>query len=183
MTRGGRLSTMAANHASTAAGSFQPTRLQGTLTALANGELANAPTRRKLVRIVRLAADTFEDCFAAATVRGHDGEVCTNHAAYHLDQAQYRSGTGPGPLAMQSRRAVRVDSITSCSWTEFRRAAAENRIASSLSLPLVHDGVAIGVLNLYSPQAGAFASCEAAAAILATAAARLLGATGPRPRR
>jgi GAF domain-containing protein len=86
-------------------------------------------------------------------------------------------------VALQSGRPVRVDAIAACAWTEFRRAAAENRIASSLSLPLLFDDVAIGVLNLYSGRPGAFAGREAAAAAFAAAAANLLGATGPRPRR
>lgn len=172
-----------AHHTSPEAGPPEAPRLRGSLATLASGELTNAPTRSKLLRIVRLAAETFDDCLAAATVEGHDGEVCTNHAAYDLDQAQHRSGAGPSTVALQSGRPVRVDAIAACAWTEFRRAAAENRIASSLSLPLLFDDVAIGVLNLYSGRPGAFAGREAAAAAFAAAAANLLGATGPRPRR
>ena len=163
-----------------------PARLRAALDALTSGDLANAPIRRKLLRIVTLAAETFVDCYAAAMVSGHDGEVCTNHAAYRLDQAQYRSGAGPAAVAMASGQAVRVDAIAGCPWTHLRRAAAENRIASSLSLPLICAGAPIGVLSLYSGQAGAFAGCETAGAEFAAAASTLLGpagpATWPRPR-
>jgi GAF domain-containing protein len=149
-------------------------RLQKSLRTLSSGELVHSTTRKKLLRVVALAAKTFEGCAAAATVDDHPGEVCTSSAAYHLDRAQYRSGAGPGTQAAKSLRAVRVDAIDRCTWIEYRRTAAENRIASSLSIPLICDDVAIGVLNLYSCQAGAFVGCEHDAAAFAAAAAVLL---------
>lgn len=155
-------------------GALDQARLRKSLAVLTSGDLMRSTTRKKLLRVVTLASETFSDCFAAATAVGHEGEVCTNSAAYHLDRAQYRSGDGPGAQAAASLRAVRVDVIDRCASSEFRRAAAENRITSSLSLPLIRDDVAIGVLNLYSRQPGAFVGCEAGAAAFAAAAAVLL---------
>ena len=149
-------------------------RLRHSMAVLVNGELSNSTTRKKLLRVVTLATETFRGCYAAVTVQYHEGEVCTNSAAYHLDQAQYRSGKGPSAAAVASLQAVRVDAIATCPWQEFRRAAAEQRIASSLSIPLIADGTAIGVLNLYAREAGAFAGCEDAAAAFAAASAVLL---------
>jgi GAF domain-containing protein len=158
-------------------GTLDPLRLRRSLAVLVNGDLMHSPTRRKLLRVVTLAAETFPGCFAAATAKDHDGEVCTNSVAYHLDRAQFRSG-GPCAEAMASRRAVRVDVIEQCPWRDFRRAATENSVASSLSIPLLSSNVAIGVLNLYSRETNAFVGCEAGATAFAQAAAILL-AGGP----
>ena len=155
-------------------GTLDPVRLTRSLAVLGDGDLMHSTTRRKLLRVVTLAAETFPGCYAAATAKDHDGEVCTNSAAYHLDQAQFRSGSGPGAEAMASRRVVRVDVIERCSWHDFRRAAAENSVASSLSIPLLSSDVAIGVLNLYSPETNGFIGCEAGAMAFAQAAAILL---------
>jgi GAF domain-containing protein len=157
---------------------LDPVQLRRSLALLANGDLKHSTTRKRLLRVVTLAAETFPGCYAAVTAKDHDGEVCTNTAAYHLDQAQFRSGSGPCAEAMASLRAVRVDAIERCPWRDFRRAAAENRIASSLSIPLLASDVAIGVLNLYSRETNGFVGCEAGAAAFAHAAAILL-AGGP----
>jgi GAF domain-containing protein len=155
-------------------GTLDPVRLRQSLAVLVDGDLMHSTTRRKLLRVVTLAAETFPGCYAAATAKDHDGEVCTNSAAYHLDQAQFRSGSGPCAEAMASLRAVRVDVIEQCPWRDFRRAAAENRIGSSLSIPLLCSGAAIGVLNLYSRETNGFVGCEAGARAFAQAAAILL---------
>lgn len=157
---------------------LDPVQLRRSLAVLVNGDLMHSTTRKKLLRVVTLAAETFPGCYAAATAKDHDGEVCTNSAAYHLDQAQFRAGSGPCAEAMASLRAVRVDAIERCPWRDFRRAAAENRIASSLSIPLLSNDIAIGVLNLYSRETNGFDGCEAGAAAFAQAAATLL-AGGP----
>lgn len=164
--------------AGTVPGTLDPVRLRRSLAVLVDGDLMHSTTRRKLLRVVALAAETFPGCYAAATAKDHDGEVCTNGAAYHLDQAQFRSGSGPCADAMASLRAVRVDVIEQCPWRDFRRAAAENRVASSLSVPFLSSNIAIGVLNLYSRETNGFIGCEAGATAFAHAAAILL-AGGP----
>jgi GAF domain-containing protein len=159
-------------------GALDPVRLRRSLAVLVDGDLLHSTTRKKLLRVVTLAAATFPGCYAALTAKDHDGEVCTNGAAYQVDQAQFRSGSGPCAEAMASRRAIRVDIIEQCPWRDFRRAAAENGVASSLSIPLLSSNVAIGVLNLYSRETNGFVGCEAGATAFAQAAATLL-AGGP----
>ena len=87
-------------------------------------------------------------------------------------------GSGPCAEAMVSLRAVKVDVIEQCPWRDFRRAAAENGVASSLSIPLLSSKVAIGLLNLYSRETNGFVGCEAGATAFGQAAAILL-AGGP----
>jgi GAF domain-containing protein len=145
--------------------------LNRNLAVLADPDVARWTTLKKLLRVVALAAETFGGCHVSVTVRGHQGEVCTNGAAYLLDYAQHQARSGPCVEAAALRRAVRVDTIETCPWREYRRAGAEHHIASSLSVPLVSGERVIGMLNLYSGRPHAFADCEASACEFAAAVA------------
>lgn len=157
-----------------------PDQLSRSLAVLAEASFDRWPTRRKLLRIVELAKALIGSCDAASVSltgrRGQDGEVCTEEAAYRLDRAQHGPGGGPCRDAVRSLRIFNVDAIAKApAWPEFRQAAAENGIESSLSVPLTIGDVAIGVLNLYSRRVGGFEGCERSAAALAAGAAAAVG--------
>jgi GAF domain-containing protein len=159
-------------------GPLDPFHLDRNLALLADPDVTRWSTLKKLLRVVALAAETFGGCDVTVTLRGHQGEVCTNGAAYLLDYAQHQAGSGPCIEAAALRRAVRVDAIETCPWREYRGAAAEHQIASSLSIPLVHAERVIGMLSLYSGRTHAFAHCEASACQFAAAVAATLAPYG-----
>lgn len=151
-----------------------PDQLARSLAILADPAVARWTTRKKLLRVVELAAGTIGRCDSAGVALigtlGSDGEVCTDEAAYRLDRAQDHPGGGPCHDAVSSLQIFNVGSIARApAWPEFRRAAAANGIRSSLSIPLTIRGVAIGRLNLYSDRVGGFEGCERSAAVFAAA--------------
>jgi GAF domain-containing protein len=79
-------------------------------------------------------------------------------AALPLDNAQYEADDGPCLTAYRTGEIVRVERIRDVTqrWPTFSAAAAEARIVSSLSLPLIVKSEIVGALNLYSSQALTF---------------------------
>jgi GAF domain-containing protein len=157
-----------------------PDQLARSLAMLADPAVARWSTRKKLLRVVELAIGTIGFCDAAGVAligrRGMDGEVCTDEAAYRLDRAQFERGGGPCLDAVTSLQIFNVDEIARApAWPAFRRAAAENGIRSSLSVPLTIGGFAIGRLNLYSRRLDGFEGCERSAATFAAGVAAALG--------
>jgi GAF domain-containing protein len=153
-----------------------PDQLARSLAILADPAVIRWSTRKKLLRVVELATRTIGGCDSAGVTLlgrlGLDGEVCTNVAAYRLDRAQSEAGGGPCHDAVSSLQIFNVDSIARApTWPEFRQAAAENGIQSSLSVPLIVRGVAIGRLNLYSERLNGFDGCEELASAFAAAVA------------
>jgi GAF domain-containing protein len=158
-----------------------PDQLARSLAILAEPEVATWTTRKKLLRAVQLARVTIGRCDAAGVALigrlGLDGEVCTSAAAYRLDEAQREAGGGPCFDALTSLQIFNVESIANaCAWPEFRQAAAEHGMRSSLSIPLTIWGVALGRLNLYSKSVNGFEGCERQGA---TFAAGLAAAVAP----
>ena len=84
--------------------------------------------------------------------------ACTDDTARALDDAQYRAGTGPCLAAAREVRMINLERTTTADeWPEFAAAAAQQQVASSLSVPLVLPGDATyGGLNLYGSVVGAF---------------------------
>ncbi|MDT5094364.1 MAG: hypothetical protein QOH60_3727 [Mycobacterium sp.] len=86
----------------------------------------------------------------------------TDELALELDHQQYASGRGPCLEAAWERTPVRgVISADHQRWPEFAAAAKEVGIRTSLSVPLLIDGVdddqeMVGSLNIYSYTASAF---------------------------
>lgn len=162
-----------------------PDQLARSLAILADPQVARWTTRTKLLRAVQLALVTIGRCDAAGVALigrlGLDGEVCTSAAAYRLDQAQQQVGGGPCYDAVASLQIFNVESIANASaWPEFRRAAAEHGMRSSLSVPLTIRGVAIGRLNLYSKSVNGFEGCERLAATFAAGVAATVAPPGER---
>jgi len=93
------------------------------------------------------------------TVTGKPRTVahCGDHALV-LDDAQYSDGTGPCLVAARDDSFVYVERIADrlSAWPSFVRAAEEIGIRSSLSMPLIVDGVSVGAMNMYGSKEAAF---------------------------
>jgi GAF domain-containing protein len=84
--------------------------------------------------------------------------VFTDELAPEIDQAQYDSGEGPCVEAFASGEIRAIESTRADGpWPEFRRAAADNGIGSTLSFPMMVNKQPVGAMNLYSRRENAFA--------------------------
>lgn len=109
--------------------------------------------------------------------------VFTDPDSPDIDQSQYQSGRGPCLDAWREDRVVRIDDIAAGddgAYPEFTTACAEHGVHSTLSLPLVASGTAVGAMNLYSGRRHGFSADDeglgvdlavAASAVLANAVA------------
>ena len=76
--------------------------------------------------------------------------AASDETAAIVDEAQYGAGEGPGLEAMTSGKVVHVrDQGTDPRWGEYRLAALDRGVRSSLSVPLLVEKVSAGALNLY----------------------------------
>jgi GAF domain-containing protein len=84
--------------------------------------------------------------------------VSTEAALAGLDAAQYLDG-GPCVAAAERGEPVSVntrDLMDEERWQMFSRASAARGVASTLSLPILHEGRVVGGVNLYASSPGAF---------------------------
>src|SRR5436190_7459631 len=83
--------------------------------------------------------------------------VFTDELAPEIDQAQYDSGAGPCVEAFASGEIREIEStVEDGPWPEFRRAAADHGIYSTMSFPLTVNKQPVGAMNLYSRNERAF---------------------------
>jgi GAF domain-containing protein len=138
-------------------------------------------------RLVRHASKTIGACDSAGVTLVRHGRVtagcCTDEVARLLDMAQYEAQEGPCLDAVRYLQVFNVAAIADVAiWPAFRNAAGANGIRSSLSIPLAHRGLALGMLNLYSRVPNGFEDCEELAMTLATrASAAVWGAESAPP--
>ena len=93
--------------------------------------------------------------------RGPVTAACTDPLASKADDIQYRAGDGPCLHAMRSGERVCIDDMTRHHrWPRFSGQAVSLGIRSSLSLPMIADGVPVGVLNWYARRPNAFGPAE-----------------------
>lgn len=151
------------------------------LSALSQFLVAERSIADTLLRVSEITTDALPAAaMAGISVLDDNGRpttgVFTDEAAPEIDSAQYDSGNGPCLDAWRSKAIVRIDDMTTADdYPEFSKAARENGIESTLSLPLVAGGQGIGALNLYSRrQSGFTPDDEALGSDLAAAAAIVL---------
>jgi GAF domain-containing protein len=83
--------------------------------------------------------------------------AATDDIAAHLDGVQFRSGNGPGPLAMQTGHTQLVhDVATDGRFPELSNALAATSIRTCMSLPLAVRHRLVGGLTLYGERVGSF---------------------------
>jgi GAF domain-containing protein len=131
--------------------------------------LHNADSREvtltKLADLAVLAVDGCDLSGVSLTTEGRlVTDACTDDVVRDVDDAQYALDDGPCVQALHQRESTRIDDTgTDRRWPGFATAARELQVLSSCSVPLVVDGEALGVLNLYSRRTGAFRDSEPAA--------------------
>ena len=136
--------------------------LAGLQDALLNTENVEQFLHELVVLSTRVVGDGL--C-CGMTLRQHGRQpvtaACTDPLASQADDIQYRTGDGPCLHAMRSGARVRIDDMTRHHrWPRFCGQAVSLGIRSSLSLPLVADGVPVGALNWYARRPSAFGPAE-----------------------
>jgi GAF domain-containing protein len=135
--------------------------LTSSLAALSRFFVGDGTLQQTLTRVADLTVEAVPPVHLAGITMMVEGRqrtaIFTDEAAPEIDQAQYDTGDGPCLEAFQDQRITRIDStVEDGPWPEFRRAAADHGIGSTLSLPLVVDKTAVGALNLYARRQRAF---------------------------
>ncbi len=81
----------------------------------------------------------------------------SSELAGRADEIQYGRGQGPCLQSLRTGDVVHVDDLDSDErWIDYRTHALAQGVRSSVSLPLIVDGQAVGALNIYSRIAHAF---------------------------
>jgi GAF domain-containing protein len=133
-------------------------------------ELANKATvEDALTAIARKAVDTVPGAeHAGITLERPDGKyvtvAATDELATRVDAIQYQTNEGPCVWAMTIDRTFETpDLSTDTRWPTFGpRAVRETGVVSMLSHRLfIEENTALGALNLYSRQRGAFTTVSA----------------------
>jgi GAF domain-containing protein len=135
--------------------------LTNSLAALSHFFVGDGTLEETLTRVADLTIEAVPPAELAGItmlVEGrHRTAIFTDDTAPEIDQAQYDSGEGPCLDAFHERRVRQIQStLTDGPWPEFRRAAAEHGIRSTLSMPLLVEKSAVGALNLYARRERAF---------------------------
>jgi GAF domain-containing protein len=146
-----------------------------SITELQNLLLATPGVAEFLHEVAVLAAGTVAkglSCGITLQPDGHPMTVASSDTrANQVDEIQYEIHEGPCLHAMVTGDLVVVtDTIGMERWGGFSARAAANGIRSSLSVPLVADGIS-GALNLYAPVADSFGDAEIGRAQLFAASA------------
>ncbi len=132
--------------------------------------------------VARLAANrVLPGLLSCGITARYDGRPVTvassDGAALRLDESQYGVHEGTCLQAMETGETVYVpDARTEEQWPDYMRAARDQGLRSSLSVPLLADGRSMGALNLYDwdgPDAFG-GEARAAAESFAAAAAMVL---------
>jgi GAF domain-containing protein len=135
-------------------------RMRSIITDLAGIVLTATSLHDDLEHLIRFSCEVLPGCSAASIALLIDGEPTTvavsEHVAFELDIAQYDNDEGPCLTALSGER-IRVDIIAADErFPHFAMGAAEHRVNSILSMPIIHHGDVIGTLNFYSRHPDAF---------------------------
>ena len=157
-----------------------------TVAELSHLLLTEETLETTLQRVADLACGAIQHCDGVGITLVGNGRATTAASTspfvIEVDRAQYRSGHGPCLSALDEGRPILVSCTAEAArWPAFSRAAVEQGIFSSLSLPLVAGDSTLGALNVYSgtvaglddeaEQAAAAMFAEHAAVALANAQA------------
>ncbi len=152
----------------------QAPQVQRAIVELGLALLTERELRTDLERILHVAQRTVPGCEAGSVTLLVEGlpstEAATSRAVVAIDVAQYESQEGPCLLAAALNMPVVVDVLDADErFPNFAERVAPLGLQSSLSLPVVIDGLVVGSLNLYAWQREAFdATSQDIGAILAT---------------
>jgi anti-anti-sigma factor len=135
-------------------------QLRDIMTELAGIVLTARSLRADLEQIIEFGCAVIPGCSAASLALLVDGRPTTvtvnDRIALELDFVQYDGTEGPCLAALDGKR-IRVDVLEADErFPHFALGAADHRIHSVLSTPIVHDGEVVGTLNLYAHEPSAF---------------------------
>lgn len=135
--------------------------LTSSLAAMSRFFVGDGTLQQTLSRVADLTVEAVAPADLAGItmmVEGrHRTAVFTDETAPEIDQTQYDTGEGPCLDAFHEGSVKQIQSTLSDGpWPEFRRAAAEHGIRSTLSLPLLVDKASVGAMNLYARRERAF---------------------------
>jgi GAF domain-containing protein len=110
-----------------------------------------AELAKAVLRIPMEASVTLIDADEATT------PAFTARLAVDLDETQYALGYGPCLAAAEGGQLISIaDMATESRWPQFTKAASEQGVGSTLSVPLPVQRQVIGALNMYSTDTAAF---------------------------
>src|SRR5947208_4317367 len=129
--------------------------LTESLAALSRFFVGDGTLHETLQRVTDLSVAAVDGADMVGITRIVEGRqrtaVFTDDLAPEIDQAQYESGTGPCVEAFASGEIREIEwTLEDGPWPEFRRAAADHGIYSTLSFPLTVNKQQVGAMNLYS---------------------------------
>lgn len=135
--------------------------LSSSLAALSRFFVGDGTIQQTLERVADLTVEAIEPAEMAGITMLVEGQkrtgVFTDPTAPHIDQVQYDAKDGPCLQAFEEQVITGIEStMEEGPWPEFRRAAAEHGILSTLSLPMVVNEVSVGAMNLYAKVERAF---------------------------
>jgi GAF domain-containing protein len=137
------------------------------LVALARFVVSDASLAETLAHVATITTDAVPGArFAGMTLLDERGTpttaVFTASESPEIDAAQYVSGDGPCLDAWRQAHSIRVDDIAepSATYEQFRLACLDHGIRSTLSVPLMAKGEALGALNLYAAVAHGFSDAD-----------------------
>lgn len=130
--------------------------------------LSHAETGEFLTELAVMAAercsrpDKVVECgITVIRMRRPAAAAASGERAKALDELQNRFGDGPCLAALRSQRTLLVQDLERDGrWPEYARAAAASGVRSVLAVPLLLDGQARAVLNLYAGSLGGFSGAD-----------------------
>jgi len=135
-------------------------RLTEALTTLAVVLLTERTLKADLERLARLACRLIPGCTGGSVALLVDGEpttvAVTDRVALEVDMVQYDNSEGPC-IRCVGGEVVRVALVAGDErFPHFAAGAADRRVQSVLSTPVIDHGTVIGTLNLYGQRPAAF---------------------------
>lgn len=142
-----------------------PDELWRSVADLSGLLLSEEDLETTLRRVGDLAVRSIAGCDAVGVTLRDVGSPRTGAATgglvYEVDNFQYDISEGPCLHAVEQREIVGVvDMASEDRWPRFARHATDRGVLSSLSLPLIVRGEALGALNLYAFRASAFSDAD-----------------------
>lgn len=135
--------------------------IREALSALSRFFVGDGSVEQTLTKVAHLVTEAVPGADQAGITLKVGGEqrtaVFTDQSVVEVDQEQYETGRGPCVHAATHGEVTEVESTREQGrFPEFRRAALEHGIGSTLSLPLMVDSIPMGAMNLYAKQERAF---------------------------
>src|SRR5436190_7223219 len=135
--------------------------LTESLAALSRFFVGDGTVQETLQRVTDLATVAVGGADLAGITMIVEGRqrtaVFTDELAPEIDQAQYDTDDGPCVEAFASGEIREIEStVEDGPWPEFRRAAADHGIYSTMSFPLTVNKQSVGAMNVYSRHVRAF---------------------------